>query len=143
MSDTTGKTLATPGVVYTDGLGVLGCGTAVTPGYRNDAGKPLFSLVPSDALEGVAAVLEYGARKYAERNWEKGMSWSRCFNSGMRHAWKWWRGQDLDPESGLPHIDHAVCNFLMLAAYAKRADMARHDDREHLGKRDARALGAT
>lgn len=113
-----------------------------TPGYRHDGGKSMYHLLPSDALEGVVRVLMHGAQKYAERNWESGMNWSRCFNSMMRHSWAWWRGQDLDPDSGLPHVDHVVCNALFLAAYWRRQDMAVHDDREHLDKRDPRALTA-
>jgi hypothetical protein len=101
------------------------------PGYRNDQGKPLYHLLPTDALAGVTDVLTFGAKKYAERNWEKGMSWSRCFNSMMRHAWAFWRGEDLDPESGLPHTDHLACNALFLAAYFRRPQVARFDDREH------------
>lgn len=114
--------------------------SAAVPGYRNDQGKPLYSLLPTDALEGVTRVLTFGAKKYAERNWEKGMDWSRCFNSMMRHAWGYWRGEDLDPESGLPHVDHMVCNALFLAAYWRRPDLKGFDDREHLEKRDQRAV---
>ncbi len=101
-----------------------------TVGYRDDSGKPLYHLLPSDALDGVVRVLTHGATKYAERNWERGMAWSRCYNSLMRHAWKWWRGEDMDADSGLPHVDHIVCNALFLAAYWRREHLRSYDDRE-------------
>lgn len=110
------------------------------PGYRDDTNKIQYSLLPTDALAGVVAILTHGAAKYAPRNWEKGMAWSRCFNSLCRHLFKWWSGEDLDPDSGQPHIDHVVCNAMFLAAYAKRPELAAHDDREAMGRRDQRAL---
>ena len=99
------------------------------PGLRFNDGKPRYDLVPSDALAGVVDVLTAGAKKYEPRNWERGMAWSKCFASMMRHAWAFWRGEDKDAESGLPHIDHVVCNAMFLAAYVRRADLEQYDDR--------------
>ena len=112
---------------------------AAEAGYRNDKEKLRWDLVPSDALESVVRVLTAGARKYEARNWEKGMNWSRCFASMMRHTWAWWRGEDLDPESGISHMSHVACNALFLCAYEQRG-MKIFDDRERLGDRDFRAL---
>jgi hypothetical protein len=49
------------------------------------AGKPLLGLLPSWALLAWAWVMEAGARKYAARNWEKGMPMSRYIESAKRH----------------------------------------------------------
>jgi hypothetical protein len=98
--------------------------TAAAPVYveavKNDAGKLPWHLLPSDAIDGVLEVLQYGAAKYGERNWERGMEWSRPFSALMRHMWAWWRGETYDPESGKPHLAHAACCVLFLVAYERR-----------------------
>lgn len=89
-------------------------------GRKDDAEKNRVDLLPFDALEEVAKVLTFGARKYADRNWERGMDWMRVFGGVMRHMWAWVRGEDRDPESGLLHLAHATCDTLFLLAYALR-----------------------
>lgn len=91
------------------------------PGLRYDAGKPRYDLIPAIPLDDLAALYEYGAKKYAERNWEKGMSWGRCFASLMRHAWAFWRGENYDVESGFHHMTHVAWNAMALVEYSKRA----------------------
>jgi hypothetical protein len=56
-----------------------------------------------------------------EGNWEQGMTWSRCYNSCMRHLLAFWRGEEMDPESGLPHLAHAICNIIFLYEYQTRS----------------------
>lgn len=109
-------------------------------GYRNDEGKAPWHLLPTDAMEEIVRVYQFGAKKYGERNYEKGMGFSRPFSSMMRHSWAWWRGEDRDPESGLNHMAHAAVNAMFLLTYALRADLKYFDDREHLSKRDQRAI---
>lgn len=99
-------------------------------GIKHDSGKPQFSLIDPRALFGLAKVLTYGAQKYAPRNWENGMRWSRVFDAAMRHLWAWWQGEQNDPESGLPHLDHALCCVHFLSAYEKR-NFSTFDDRPH------------
>lgn len=95
-------------------------GQITKEGVKYDSGKPQMELIAPDAMEGLAKVLTFGASKYAARNWEKGMSWSRVFGALLRHLWKYWRGEDLDEETGLPHIDHAMCCVMFLSSYQKR-----------------------
>lgn len=90
-------------------------------GRKDDSGKAPWHLLPPDALNHIALVLEYGARKYGDRNWEKGMAWSRPFSALMRHMWAWWRGEDRDPETGLSHLAHAGCCILFLLEYYGRS----------------------
>ena len=85
---------------------------------RDDNGKPPIHLIPPDVILRLARVYQYGAKKYAPRNWEKGMDWSRMYDSAMRHLLAFWDGEDIDSESGLPHIDHALWNVAGLAHYA-------------------------
>jgi hypothetical protein len=86
-------------------------------GARFNAGKSEYHQLPLFALDGVTRVLMYGAKKYAPGNYLKGMPWTVAFNSAMRHLIEWQRGEELDPESGLPHLDHALCNLIFLSAY--------------------------
>jgi hypothetical protein len=106
-------------------------------GTKHDQGKLPWHLLPTEATEGMLKVLQYGAtgkpnkdgtHGYGERNWEKGIVFSRLIGSIMRHIWAWWGGEDLDPESGLPHLDHAACNISFLQTFRKR-EMYRLDDR--------------
>lgn len=101
----------------------------MSEGRKDDAGKLPYHLLPSDAVEEVLRVLDFGSRKYAPRNWEKGMVWSRPFSALMRHMWAWWRGENRDPETGLSHLAHAGCCILFLLDYYGRA--AGKDDRPH------------
>lgn len=95
-------------------------------GKHLDQGKLRYDLVPLDALTPEVEVWTYGVRKYGESNWTKGIRWSRLFASTLRHLYKWWRGVDLDEESGLPHLAHARCCLGMLMGLAARKEL---DDR--------------
>lgn len=85
-----------------------------------DGGKTRLDLLPFDALFEVADVQAFGARKYSEHNWCKGMKWSRLIGAALRHIFAWSMGQDRDPETGLSHLAHAGCCILFLIAYQRR-----------------------
>lgn len=87
---------------------------------KQDQDKPRWDLVPFDALDEVAQVFTYGARKYADRNWERGMAWGRLLAAALRHLAAWARGEDHDPESGHRHLAHAGCCVLMLLSLTMR-----------------------
>lgn len=87
---------------------------------RFDAGKPRMDLLDAEAMEGIAAVLAFGAQKYAANNWRKGMSWGKTIGSLLRHTARFMAGEDFDKESGLPHVDHIGCNAMFLASYFRR-----------------------
>jgi hypothetical protein len=89
-------------------------------GRKDDQGKNRWELLPGDFLDDVAYILTLGAEKYADRNWERGMAWSRPFGALMRHMWAWWQGQPLDVETGRSHLAHAACCILFLGAYERR-----------------------
>jgi hypothetical protein len=89
-------------------------------GVKYDNEKAPYHLLPPELLQGVSEVLQFGARKYATRNWELGMDWSRCFSALMRHMWAWWRGETLDPETKLSHLKHAAACVAFLIAYEER-----------------------
>lgn len=87
---------------------------------RFNEGKDPMHLVPPDAIRAMAKVLGYGATKYSENNWRKGSKWSVPYASLMRHLLKFWEGEDLDEESGLPHVYHIIMNSAMLVEYYER-----------------------
>lgn len=99
----------------------------MSEGRKDDAGKLPYHLLPPEYLEGTVKVLAFGAGKYGDRNWERGMAWSRPFAALMRHMWAWWRGEVRDPETGMSHLWHASCCLAFLTAYEARA--AGLDDR--------------
>ena len=89
-------------------------------GVKLDSGKLRMDLIPPDAVEALARILTDGAVKYGCRNWEKGMAWSRPYAALLRHLLAWWGGQDIDPESGHPHLWHVLTNAAFLVAYEQR-----------------------
>ena len=79
-----------------------------------DGAKPRIGLVPQQALNEVAKVMTYGAQKYAPYNWMKGFDYSKLTDAAMRHIIAFNLGENIDPESNLPHLAHAVCCLMML-----------------------------
>lgn len=81
--------------------------------------KPRLDLLPTAAVEQIAAVLTYGAGKYEDNNWCRGARWGRYYAALLRHVFAWWRGEDCDPETGLSHLAHAGCCLLFLMEYQR------------------------
>lgn len=105
-------------------------------GVKHDEGKTDWRLLPYDALEEVARVLtlQVVSGRYAARNWELGLQYSRCASAVDRHFNKWWQhGETLDADSGLHALAHAACEILFLLAFELR-EMKEFDDRPRLPK---------
>lgn len=84
-------------------------------GIKFDQGKDRWDLLPFGPITWVVKVLTFGAKKYAPNNWQKVADPSeRYFAAGMRHLVLYREGEWLDPETGLPHLAHAICNFMFL-----------------------------
>lgn len=99
-------------------------------GAKFDGEKIRWDLVPDDAMEEVAKVYTLGARKYASRNWEKGIEYTRIVGALRRHLNAWVRGEQFDPENGQPHLASVVWNGLALLAYELRGmNGGKYDDR--------------
>lgn len=92
----------------------------ITTADRFDEGKPRMDLIPGDALEELGMIFLEACKKYDDRNWEKGMAWSKCHASLLRHLVAWSKGEDYDPESGRLHIGHVMWNAMALVSYQKR-----------------------
>jgi nucleoside 2-deoxyribosyltransferase len=88
-------------------------------GVKFDQGKDRYDLIPGYPLNELAKVYTYGTTKYDANNWRRGMLWGRVFGAMMRHAWTFWRGQSIDPESGLHHLAHTAWQCFTLMEYEK------------------------
>lgn len=91
-----------------------------TGGRKNDSNKPDLSLIPTDALWGMAAALTYGAKKYERHNFRQGIVFSRLVAAAMRHLTAWNEGENTDSETGLSHLDHAMASLAMLKFMEKQ-----------------------
>lgn len=98
-------------------------------GIRYNQGKIRYDLLPPHAIEQLAKILTMGANKYADRNWEKGMNWTSTVASLKRHLAAFEKGEDKDPESGLLHMAHIMCNAAFITEYYKIYPQG--DDRPH------------
>jgi hypothetical protein len=87
------------------------------------------SLIPVKALNVIARVYHYGASKYAAHNWRKGYDWSLSYDACRRHLDAFWDGEDLDPESGLPHLAHAGFHVLTMLTFMLDPRYSSKDDR--------------
>jgi len=87
---------------------------------KDDQEKLQVDLVPPEAVEAMAAVLTDGAQRYGARNWEAGTRWGRFYAALQRHMLAWWAGEDTDPDSGRPHLWHALCCVAFLTTYEIR-----------------------
>jgi hypothetical protein len=80
-------------------------------------------LLPFEALEEIARVLTYGAKKYAPNNWQKVPDAKERYEAALlRHFSAHKRGEKNDPESGLSHLAHVGCNALFLIWLQDKTD---------------------
>lgn len=82
---------------------------------KADAGKLPLTLVPTELIRAVAAIRQYGLKKYGDPdNWKR-VEPQRYRDAAFRH---WLEYLDnpkaLDKESGLPALWHCCCNLAFL-----------------------------
>jgi hypothetical protein len=84
---------------------------------RFNSGKPQLNyiLTAPHAMQGLAEVMEFGANKYSRHNWKKGFPFTKLLDSMLRHLQAFANGEDVDPESGLPHVYHIHWNAMVLS----------------------------
>jgi len=84
-------------------------------GRKYDDDKLEYGLLPPLALEETVKVLTFGAKKYERDNWKQVPdSKRRYFDALQRHIWAWKKGEQMDEESGLHHLAHAMCCLMFL-----------------------------
>lgn len=101
-----------------------------TGAVRESLGVPYFRQLPLEALAAGAASLEYGAKKYSDRNWEMGLPWQQMIDSLRRHLDDFERRHDRDDGDGGSGL-HQVC-MIMASAMMLSASVIREigvDDR--------------
>jgi hypothetical protein len=110
-----------------DGKGVKGVMTSP---------KCPLELIPPIFTEGVAEVLLHGAKKYAPNNWLRGMSFETVLGGMSRHLSAIRRGEEIDSESGLPHLFHLGCGTMFMSWYLHGPNAEQYrafDDRKFKG----------
>ncbi len=84
-------------------------------GIKHNGDKIRMDLLPFEALEAVAEVLTFGARKYAENGWQQiDHAENRYTAALLRHLVAIQRGEKYDAESGLSHAAHMATNALFI-----------------------------
>ena len=82
-------------------------------GIKYDSAKPKMNLLPPKAILEVAKVLTFGAEKYDAENWRKLDDLQNRYTAGaLRHIFAHMDGEELDPETNLSHLAHALCCLL-------------------------------
>lgn len=77
-----------------------------------DDDKPRLDLISVFALRRLGHWLRLGAKKYGERNWEVGFTYSHCTASLCRHLAAWQAG-----ETEEDHLAAIMCNAMFLMHY--------------------------
>jgi hypothetical protein len=83
-------------------------------------GKPRYDLIPVTALRRLAYHYANGAKKYGDRNWEKGIPASRCLASAERHLFQYVEGDDSED-----HLSALIFNIMAILHWeeTERKDM--------------------
>ena len=83
-----------------------------------------YDLIPPDAMDMVACVYGEGAKKYADRNWERGYNWGLSIAALERHLSKFKQRKDWDTEepnpTGCHHMAQVAWHALTLLTFALR-----------------------
>lgn len=88
---------------------------------KADAGKPRLSLVPTEIINCIARVREYGVTKYTDPdNWKR-VSKDRYHDALFRHVIAYINDPaSVDEESRLPHLWHICANCAFLCELEKK-----------------------
>lgn len=101
--------------------------TTSSTGGQKGVKPECFSLLPVEALEHVARHYGIGAAKYDRNQWRKGYEWSKSYDAAMRHLTAFWRGEDIDAETGSRHLAAVAFHALTLLVFMD--EQPDHDDR--------------
>jgi len=77
-------------------------------GDKESVDKPQYDLIPPYPLSLVAYTYTVGTKKYAARNWEKGVPPTEYLSALMRHLEKYRLGERIDPSDGKHHLAAVV-----------------------------------
>jgi hypothetical protein len=91
-----------------------------TGAVRNSNNKLRMDLITPEMESALAEVLTFGANKYGDRNYEKGIPVMNYIGSCKRHLNAFLRGIDIDTDSKIEHIKLAFTNLGMLITTLER-----------------------
>lgn len=109
-------------------------------------GKLRMDLITPEMMIGLAKVLDYGTKKYADRNWEKGIPFMTSVASILRHLTAFIQGIDTDEESGLLHIEQVMTNagFIVTQMHRGRIDLDnRPNTTQHPARKESKSYHET
>jgi hypothetical protein len=109
-------------------------------GIKYDSEKPKMNLLPPKAIVEISKVLTFGASKYDAENWRKLDDLQNRYTAGaLRHIFAHMDGEELDPETNLSHLAHAMCCLLFkleieLEERSKEKESREVDGTEHTAR---------
>jgi Domain of unknown function (DUF5664) len=84
------------------------------PKTRAGSSKVPYSNIPSQVLTEVGAAMHEGATKYGAQNFRAArVSDCSMYNATMRHLQAHLQGQDIDEDSGTPHLTKAIASLFV------------------------------
>lgn len=94
----------------------------IDPVTGGEKGEKLarFDLLPPEPMWLIAEVFGRGAKKYADRNWEKGYRWGLSVGALQRHLHLWLQGEDTDTETGAHHLAQVAWHAIVLLTFTLR-----------------------
>ena len=96
---------------------------------KSDAGKPRLSLVPTEIINCIARVREFGVKKYVDHDNWKHVSVDRYHDALFRHVIAYMDNPyGVDSESGLPHLWHIATNAAFLCELERKYEISEYDD---------------
>ncbi len=90
-----------------------------TTGGQKGSKLARYDLIPVGPLTELAEHYGRGSLKYDDRNWELGYAWGLSYAALLRHVTSFWGGEDIDPETGGPHLAAVAWHALALREWAK------------------------
>lgn len=76
--------------------------------------KPRYDLISTEGMRRLAIHYTNGGKKYGDNNWQKGMPWSHCLASLMRHVEAYRSGDNSED-----HLAAISWNAMSLCEYEK------------------------
>lgn len=116
-------------VYYTPGEILYEVRTTSSTGGQKGVKLERYDLIPAEALQELARHYGRGSEKYTDNNWRKGYEWSKSYAALMRHIQAFWMGEDMDEETGSPHLVAVAWHAFTLLTYFLGDTYDTFDDR--------------
>ncbi len=92
-----------------------------TGGQKDTKGKLRYDLIPPEAMQALAEVYSLGAKKYEDRNWEKGIPFNIALGALKRHLNEFELGNMINSNDGtLAHLAHVMWWSVALVTFIRR-----------------------